>query len=57
MAVEEAIRKFKEVLAVSGINNLLRKNSGVTVNLLKIIAGHFRMTKNLSKSELTLNSQ
>jgi F0F1-type ATP synthase alpha subunit len=48
ITVEEAIRKFKEVLlAVSGINNLM------AVNFLKFIAGHFRMTKNLSKSELT----
>jgi hypothetical protein len=46
---DQASAKFKQVLLASGLEALLKKNSGITIKLMKIIAEKFRMAKNLSK--------
>ena len=49
MSPEEALIIFKRVNNASGLDGLLRKNSGVTIEMMKTIAGHWGMTRNKDK--------
>jgi hypothetical protein len=52
MSAEEAISIFNRVYKASGLDGLLKKNSGVSVEMMKMMAGHWGMSKNKDKKTL-----